>query len=346
MLLGNPAELAETQPMSDRPQRKHILVIDGTQSQLNDGIETNAGLLYKLLQESTAPADTTLWYNPGIQGNQFLNWVTIASGWGINKIIANAYKHLSRNYKPGDKIYLFGFSRGAFAVRSVAGMICQLGLMRQDHVTQRKIAAAFRLYERKLYGPATATFRDLNCHAKVDIEMIGVWDTVKALGLPYPLLTYLAPMATGFHNETVCAPVKNAFHALALDEDRTAFRPVMWETERCWSGRLEQVWFRGAHSDIGGQINKATDSRGLSNIPLVWILERTEECGIPLPKGWRARFPCNVNAQAVGSRQGIAKLFLLRCKRTVGDKPGEFIHESVRMQSGTDKISAHVQQTP
>lgn len=331
--------------MQNRPQRTHILVIDGTQSKFAEGEETNAGLLYKLLKEAASPVETTFWYDPGIQGHRLWNWVTIASGWGINETIVEAYAHLCSKYQAGDRIYLFGFSRGAYAVRSVAGMISQLGLIRQSCATQRKIEAAFRLYERNDTGPASATFRDIHCHANVDIEMVGVWDTVKALGLPYPLLTYLAPMATEFHNTRVCAPVKNAFHALALDEDRTAYRPVMWEVERDWMGRLEQAWFRGAHSDIGGQIRGRTKSRGLSNIPLVWMLEKAEDCGLALPSDWKARFPRDPNAEAIGSRRGIAKFFLLRGKRIVGEKPGEFIHDSVRLQHDGVKKSTPVQQT-
>lgn len=101
--------------------------------------------------------------------------------------------------------------------------------------------------------------------------MIGVWDTVKALGLPYPMLTYLAPMATEFHSNNISDPVKSGYHALALDEDRTAYRPVIWDLEPGRKGHLEQVWFKGAHADIGGHVWKNPEARGLSNILLVWM---------------------------------------------------------------------------
>jgi uncharacterized protein (DUF2235 family) len=315
--------------MTQRPPHKHFIVIDGTQSNLCEGTETNAGLLYKLLQEACPGDRATLWYHPGIQGHGFWNAVTIASGWGINEMIKDAFTQLSRHYQPGDKIYLFGFSRGAYAVRSVAGMINHLGLVRQSSARRRKVNMAFRLYEQQTTGPALETFRDLHCHRDVEIEMVGVWDTVKALGLPFPLLTYLAPMATDFHDTRVCKPVLNAFHALALDEDRTAFCPVMWDTEPNWRGHLEQAWFAGAHADIGGHIAKKSDSRGLSNIPLVWMLERAETCGISLPDRWRDRFPCDPDAPAMGNRSGLARFFLLRKPRVVGEKPGEYIHNSV-----------------
>ena len=96
--------------------RNHIVIIDGTQSRMEDGHETNAGLLYKLLQETHDAKKQTLWYHPGIQGHGLWNWVTIASGWGINQTIRDVFSHLSSRYRPGDKIYLFGYSRGAYAV--------------------------------------------------------------------------------------------------------------------------------------------------------------------------------------------------------------------------------------
>lgn len=319
--------------MNKRKPHKHIIVIDGTRSNLRAGSETNAGLLYKLLRESLPVDESTLWYHPGIQGHGFWNAITIASGWGINEIIRDAFAQLSRQYQAGDKIYLFGFSRGAYAVRSVAGIINQMGLVRPPNARKRVINAAFRLYENRITGPALRTFVDLNCQRQVEIEMIGVWDTVKALGLPYPLLTYLAPMATDFHDAQVSAPVKNAFHALALDEDRTAFCPVMWSTAPDWRGTLEQAWFAGAHADIGGHVSRKSDSRGLSNIPLVWMLERAAGCGINLPQNWQNRFPCDPSAPAIGNKTGLMRLFILRKPRVVGEMPGEYIHRSVRLRN-------------
>ncbi len=315
--------------MQIQPQRKHIIIVDGTKSLLHDGSETNAGLLYKLVCEAADLDNSSIWYHPGIQGHGFWNWVTIASGWGINDMIIDAYSQLATRYQRGDQIYLFGFSRGAYAVRSVAGMINQLGLLRQSFASGRKINEAFRLYESNAAGPAARAFGDVHCHKGVEIEMIGVWDTVKALGLPYPLLTYLAPMATEFHNDRICAPVKNGFHALAMDENRQAYRPVMWETDRSWLGHLEQAWFRGSHSDIGGHVWKHPAARPLANIPLVWMLERAAMCGLALPEGWKTRFPCDSGAPAVGNTHGIARFFLLRNQRIIGEKPGEYIHASV-----------------
>jgi uncharacterized protein (DUF2235 family) len=255
--------------------------------------------------------------------------VTIASGWGINDLIRAAYGQLSTKYRPGDQIYLFGFSRGAYAVRSLAGMIGGLGLLRQRAATERQIKFAFRLYERGQADEITRQFCYACCHVGTEIEMIGVWDTVKALGLPFPLLTYLAPMATEFHNDRIGRPVKFGYQALAMDENRQAFRPELWQAEDNWPGHMQQVWFRGAHSDIGGQIWPYEQARPLSNIPLVWMLERIERCGLRLPADWQARFPCDVEAPMVGTTRGIARLFWHRKKRTIGRFANEYIHASV-----------------
>jgi len=308
--------------------RNHIIIIDGTQSKLTAGHETNAGILYKLLDEVRDPKTTSLYYNRGIQGEGLLGWITIASGWGINQDIKEAYDRLSSRYEAGDKIYLFGFSRGAYAVRSVAGMINQLGLLKKGCATSRNLRQAFRMYENRATGQTLDKFRRSVCHQDVDIEMIGVWDTVKALGIDYPILSRLAPMATDFHDDAIGNPVKYGFHAVALDETRTAYKAVLWDTKPDWAGTLEQVWFRGAHSDVGGHVGSFPKARPLSNIPLVWMLERTARCGLKLPKNWRDRFPIDPEAPAVGSLRGISKFFLFRAKRPIGQNPNEYLHHS------------------
>lgn len=333
-------------PDHSRPPRSHIVIIDGTQSRLGENEETNAGILYKLLREVHKPEDGTLWYHPGIQGHGFWNWVTIASGWGINQAIFDGYAQLAENYNPGDKIYLFGFSRGAYAVRSISGMIGTVGLLRCHNATKDKLQFAFRLYESQASPAARSTFRSIHCHDTTTIEMIGVWDTVKALGLPYPILTYLAPMATEFHSTNISEPVKSGYQALALDEDRTAYRPVIWDVEPGWQGHLEQVWFKGAHADIGGHVWKYPKSRKLSNIPLIWMGENAEKHGLNLPTGWQARFPTDANAPMVGARAGIGKFFLLRTTRRQGEKPFEYMHSSTGSAMPLSRSATETTQSP
>ena len=107
-------------------------------------------------------------------------------------------------------------------------------------------------------------------------------------------------------------------------------QPVLWDTPPDWKSTVEQVWFRGAHADIGGQLGNFTQARPLANIPLVWMLERAESVGLELPEGWRARFPCDATAPMVGTMRGWGLWFLLRRRRVVGRDASEHIHPSVQ----------------
>jgi len=160
--------------------------------------------------------------------------------------------------------------------------------------------------------------------------MVGVWDTVKALGLRLPLLWMLSEKNHAFHNHHLGASIRHGFHALALDETRAVFAPVLWDCPPGWEGNVEQVWFRGAHGDIGGQIGQLSAARALSNIPLVWLLDRAETCGLRLPDDWRARYPCDPEAPMVGTWKSWGKLFLLRAPRPLGQDPSERLHPSIQ----------------
>ncbi|GLQ33875.1 hypothetical protein GCM10007939_01580 [Amylibacter marinus] len=318
--------------------RNHIIIIDGTQSRMTTGEETNAGILYKLLLEVHDPKTTSLHYDAGVQGHGLWNLVTLASGMGINKSIKNAYDLLASKYRAGDRIFLFGYSRGAYAVRSLAGMIDQVGLLRRECATHRNLRQAFRLYEQQA---SAATLRDFcaeHCAANVEITMVGVWDTVKALGLPYPLISRLAPMATEFHNDRIGACVKHGYQALAIDENRIAYTPELWDADPSWPGQMQQVWFKGGHADVGGQVYARPAARGLSNIPLTWILKKVVDCGLTLPDDWRQRYPCDETAPKVGSYRGIAKFFLFRKRRVLGCKSAEFIHPSAKSRFKGDAV--------
>jgi len=313
----------------ERPSINHVVIMDGTLSSLGPNLESNAGLTWKLLRELTPARNLSITYEAGIQWCNWHSMVDLAAGIGINGQIRRAYGFIASRYRPGDRIFLFGFSRGAYAVRSLAGVIDLIGLLKPEHATEVNIRQAFRYYMNRPKSDFLQTFAKDKCTPDVEIEMIGVWDTVKALGIQYPVLWRLAPQATDFHNHEIGQSVRNGFHALALDETRTAFSPVLWRCRKGWTGHLEQAWFRGSHADVGGHIGNFTAARPLSNIPLVWMLDHAERCGLPLPVGWRDRFPMDPNAPAHGTYRGIAKYFLYRRKRETLRDASEFLHESV-----------------
>lgn len=327
---GHP--LAATEPAAPPPPGRkrgvvdHVIILDGTLSSLKPGNETNAGILFKLLREGGHSLHRTVYYEPGIQWEGWRNISAIAQGRGIDFQICRAYGYLASHYREGDRIFLFGYSRGAFAVRSLAGVIDRVGLLRRDHATERGVALAFRHYQMNPDSTAARAFAHRFCHFEVPVQMVGVWETVKALGLRLPLLWMLTDNQYAFHNHHLGSSIRHGFHALALHENRVAFQPVLWDCPEGWQGNIEQVWFRGAHGDVGGQLGDFLAARPLANIPLVWMLERAETVGLALPPGWRERFPCDPDAPMSGTWQGWGKWFLIRSRRVVGRDPSERIH--------------------
>lgn len=275
------AGLPEVAPPT-RGQTIHVIIIDGTMSTLEPGDETNAGLTAKLLGEMGA--EVSLYYEPGLQWSHWRKGGDVIFGRGINRQIRRAYGYLASRYRPGDKVFLFGYSRGAYAVRSLAGIIDRVGLLRSQAATERNIRDVYRHYECSPDGDAARIFARNNCHKQIDIEMIGVWDTVKSLGLNMPYLWRLSAPRHAFHNHQLGKSVKHGFQALARNETRVAYAPVMWDTRDDWDGHLLQMWFRGTHGDVGGHLTGYRAARPLANIPLVWMLERqsTAVCRCPI----------------------------------------------------------------
>lgn len=334
--LGRPLRRDHTKARG-RGQQTHVIILDGTMSSLEPGEETNAGITYRLLQEMNGAV--TLYYEAGVQWEEWRSTLDVMMGRGLNRQIRRAYGFLASRYRPGDRIFLIGYSRGAFAVRSLAGILDRVGLLRASCATERNVRQIYRLYENNPDGDAAQAFAKANCHSEIEIEMIGVWDTVKALGLRLPVLWRLTEERHAFHNHHLGKIVRHGFQALALDETREVFSPVLWEGNDTWQGRAEQVWFRGTHGDIGGQLGGVEDARPLANIPLVWMLEKAESCDLPLPEGWRDRFVTDPEAPSVGTWTGWGKMFLIRKRRTVGLDPSESIHDSARPSVSNDILT-------
>jgi uncharacterized protein (DUF2235 family) len=304
----------------------HVVIIDGSLSSLAPGRETNAGQLFKLLCEMAPKRGVSLHYEHGIQFPSWKAMRDVIEGRGINRQIRRAYGFIASRYRPGDRIFLLGYSRGAYAVRSLAGIIERVGLLRAEHATERAIRVAYRHYERGGQSPIAQKFRKLYCHETAQIEMLGVWDTVKALGLPV-FWRFTAPKHE-FHNHRLGPHILHAFQALALDETRLSFSPILWEDTERFEGLVQQMWFRGSHGDVGGHLSGFDAARPLANIPFVWMVEKAEACGLALPPDWKARFPRDAYARSVGTWRRWGPLFIVRAKRIVGQDPSETIHNS------------------
>jgi len=327
--LGRPLSSGHSPEGKARGAVTHVIILDGTMSTLEPGHETHAGQSYRLLSEMGP--EVSVYYEAGIQWTDLRSTLDVMMGRGLNRQIRRAYGYLASRYKPGDKIYLMGYSRGAFAVRSLAGVIDMVGLLRAEHATVRNIRTAYRHYECSPDSSYAKEFAQAFCHGRVEIEMIGVWDTVKALGLRLPVLWRWAELRDGFQNHMLGPSIKAGYHALALNETREVFEPVLWECPDGWSGRVEQMWFRGAHGDVGGQLAGYEAARPLANVSLIWMLEKAEMTGLPLPDGWQDRFVVDPYAPSVGTWHGWGKIFLFRQRRTVGETASEHLHETADM---------------
>jgi uncharacterized protein (DUF2235 family) len=207
-------------------------------------------------------------------------------GFGLSRNVRDCYRYLSTNYVPGDALYLFGFSRGAFTARSLAGFIGNSGILKPEHAD--RLDEAYELYRdredpKKKPGGATAkAFRANYSHDEVPIRFVGVWDTVGALGIPLPVAALTKRWS--FHDVRLGAHVETACHALSIDERRGPFQPTLWERQATApkTQTLEQVWFSGVHSDVGGGYPDA----GLADVPLRWMAARAAAAGLVLTPGW------------------------------------------------------------
>lgn len=323
----------------------HVILMDGTMSTLDEGNETNVGLIYKLLAEAAASQRIGLLYEAGNQWSDWSKTLDIIEGRGINRQIRRVYGWLANRYHPGDRIFLIGYSRGAYAARSMAGVIARVGLLRSDHATERMVREAYRHYQLDTHPDTAAAFSEAYCHVNVPIEMIGVFDTVKSLGFRAPFVWKWEEVKHSFHDHALGSNVRNGYHALALDENREAFNPVLWKSPLGHAGVVEQVWFPGSHGDVGGQLSGYNQARPLSNIPLLWMLGKLEMCDLPLPAGWRTLFPTDPDARSVGTIRGWGKLFVARKKRVIGCDRSESLHASAIGRSSRARMVADVRAT-
>ncbi|MFZ4520895.1 MAG: DUF2235 domain-containing protein [Bacteroidales bacterium] len=221
-----------------------------------------------------------LYYDLGIgsEGNKLKKVFDGATGTGISENILQAYRFIMNNYEPGDELFLFGFSRGAFTVRSLSGLIRNSGIL--DLRNEGQVKKAYELYRSRhpTYHPkseeATLFRKTYAVEESTRIKFIGVFDTVGALG--NPLLAHdIFNGRNEFHDTELSTKIENAFHALAIDEKRKKFGATLWHQQKDAKGQtLEQVWFAGVHSDVGGGYPESA----LSDISLQWMLEKAATC--------------------------------------------------------------------
>ena len=276
-----------------------VLLSDGTGNSAGKKNETNVWRLYSALDLKGNQNQLAL-YSDGVGSREFLLFKILggAFGWGLKRNVIELYKFLCRNYETNgnedgsDKIYLFGFSRGAFTIRVLAGLITECGLIdiRNFNVPEqdlhKKALHNYSVYRNRykrgrfsnlftcIPGRKTISCNTVNPQPK--IEFIGVWDTVDAYGLPVDELTDLCDkfiFPIRFPDRQLNENVLKACHAVSVDDERHTFHPVLWDESGETEGdRIEQVWFPGVHSDVGGGYPRPE----LSLVSLDWMISKVE----------------------------------------------------------------------
>jgi uncharacterized protein (DUF2235 family) len=270
--------------------KRIVVCCDGTWNtadQVCDGspCSTNvAKLAVALADHSADGTEQQVFYVRGVGTSRWDRIRGGAFGYGLSDNVKEAYRLIAEHFEPGDELYLFGFSRGAYTARSTAGFIRNAGILRRPHL--QRLDAAYELYRDRANHPRdveSELFRRSFSH-ETRIRCIGVWDTVGALGVPLSGI----PIADAFnkrwafHDTELSSIIDNAFQALAIDELRKPFQPTLWQ-QRPGAGaqRLEQVWFAGVHCDVGGGYPET----GLSDIALRWMMDRAQECDLAFQPG-------------------------------------------------------------
>lgn len=267
--------------------KRIVVCADGTWN-MRDQLDESTGkrrptnvtkLARAVLPRAGNGVDQIVFYDEGVGTSGGLDKLTGgAFGRGIERNVRDIYRFLSYNYEAGDEIFLFGFSRGAFTVRTLAGFMNRVGLLgKGDDYYVPDVYAAYESDEK----PGSARWEQIFHNVKQrrecpSIRMIGVWDTVGSLGAPGLLGRVVNRDKYQYHDIALNRHVENAIHALAIDEQRSPFAPDLWKRPAGWQGQLEQAWFAGVHSNIGGGYTPD----GLANEALHWVIEKAEALGL------------------------------------------------------------------
>ena len=273
-----------------------------------DGTDANSSILLAGEQERFArsPEGSVVQcakylHGVGDSNNLLVKLLGGSTGAGLITRIVRGYTFISRHWEPGDRIFLVGFSRGAYTARALGGLIASMGLLDATGIDLEDKDRAYRLGTQAWYryrakaltgssgilgqlsslaldlpGFVTSPIQGLAFTPDVPIEAIAVWDTVGALGIPaYELRTDQRIDALRFADTKLSAKVARGFHAIAIDERRSDFTPTLWEPDP----RIVQVLFPGAHADVGGGYLDANGESGLSDCALLWMIKCLQSVG-------------------------------------------------------------------
>lgn len=287
-----------TMDTTERRPKHIVLCADGTGNQDIKDRGTNVFRLYEAVnlrdhRENRALAPQLAFYSDGVGTSAAFPIRVIGGifGWGFKENVLTLYRDACRVYQPGDRIYIFGFSRGAYTARALAAMIQSRGLLGAAQADiDEAVEAEWKAFAKGCFTRyATSPTRQQapvaepeESKPKVEIEFLGVWDTVGAMGGPIwglsAVLNFFYPRF--FSELTLGKGVRCARHAIAIDDERQAFAPELWREQDSDDDRLQQVWFAGVHSNVGGGYPK----QGMALVALDWMMAEAGRKGLRFVK--------------------------------------------------------------
>lgn len=322
--------------------RRLVVCCDGTWNspeQMDGGVPAPSNVV-RIANAIASDQSQRVYYHPGVGvgGSKLDKALGGGTGTGLSRNIMSAYEWLCRSYEAGDELYLFGFSRGAYTVRSLVGFINCCGLLRIEQGDAiNPWEQIEHLYQEGYRGKqAIAALRaQIGEHrfhnapdTSIPVRFLGVWDTVGALGIPDDLgwLDLLDdPNDHTFHSTSLSSNVKAARHALAMDEQRKTFAPTLW-TEVPPGADVQQLWFPGVHSDVGGGYREC----GLSDGALAWMIEEAELTGLAFHDSIRKQIKPNHHDTLHDPRTGVFTFLETQPRSIPSLLEEQYFHASAR----------------
>ena len=326
--------------------KRLILCFDGTWNRPDDDhpegeqVETNVRRIFEsVLAQEANGRQQVKWYDEGVGTKWYQRIRGGAFGMGLSENIRQGYRFLVEHYEQDDEVFLFGFSRGAYTVRSLVGFIRNCGLLRAPD--RERIEEAYELYRTRDEGADSETalaFRKKYARA-IRITFLGVWDTVGALGIPIESFEEFNRRHFEFHDTELSGIVENAYHAVAVDEHREPYAVALWDPKGKLRQTMEQRWFLGAHCDVGG----GYQDRRLSDVTLDWMQQKAAACGlalipVQLPQDIHSCYTAPITDSFKEFFKGIYSLFHRRYYRPVSQTVygQEAIDESIKQRLESD----------
>ena len=348
--------------------RNIVLCFDGTWNSDDRASPTNVVKTFQALPASTAAGTRQIrYYDRGVGTGRFDRVRGGVVGLGLARNVELAYVWLSSNYHPGDRLFLFGYSRGAYTARSLAGLIGLCGVPDPERCASagRSVAVVahqgMAIYRRRPGAARTARAgrhveefalsggaagdrpsADADADALSAVHFIGVWDTVGALGVPVTWLNWIGARRHRFHDVRLDRHIRHACHAIAIDEERRPFAPTLWTNRPAPGQNVSQLWFPGVHSDVGG----GRPATALSDRALLWMWAKAHAAGLALrPEAVQGLAPDELGRR--GNSMSLVYRLLGRYDRPIGERTedgrplvtGEGVHFSAVRRLGNAATS-------